>query len=212
MKKRNSLNLMLSMGLAIGFLSVFATSASGAAARLNVKADLDKDKETTKNESEKKSSRSTVETQTYTLNIQVSNTIKQEDSFDLEWYFLSRSIDSKGKKGDPILCAKDKTSLTIGGQKRVSHEVVSKTLKNSESKKSSGSSKSSGPAKSFSGSVYAGYVVLVRQDGKILAKYSNESKFTTEEWLEKLEGSVQKSSGMSSLSSSDKKKRKKKKK
>jgi hypothetical protein len=205
---------LLLLGLTVGLSTMFATPAQGSSVRLTVKDKLNKDRESDKTESEKSSSKKTVESMTYQLDIQVSNTSKQEDTFELEWYFFKRPLDSKGKKQDPVLCEKDKTSLTIGGQKRVSHQVTSQTLKNTESKSSKSSSgnssKSSGSSKNFSGAIYAGYVVLARQDGEIAAKYSNEKKFLTETWLGKLAGPVSKGSG-SNTSSSSKKKRKKKK-
>jgi len=80
--------------------------------------------------------------------------------------------------------------------KRALYQVQSKALLNTESKtsKSSSGSKGGGSSKSFSGDTYGGYVVLVRHQGKILAKYSNENKFTTDEWLAKLAAPIQKDS------------------
>jgi hypothetical protein len=216
MNKQRQVSSIVAMGLVIAFGSIFATPAKGVSVRVNVKADLDKEKDSAKSSSGKSSSRSKTEMQTYTLDIQVSNTSKQEDTFDLEWYFIKRPLDNKGKKGDPVLCAKGKKSLTIAGQKRFSHQVVSEALINTESKKSSskkgrkGKGGSSSTKKGFSGSIYAGYVVLVRQEGEILTKYTSDSKYTSKEWLAKLDGPVQKGSSSKASSSSSKKKKKKK--
>jgi hypothetical protein len=216
MKRRHQLASIVAMGMAVGISTTFAAPATGLAARLTVKGDLKKEQKSDKNESERSSTRSTTETLAYELDIQVSNTSKQEGTFDLEWYFIKRPLDSAGQKGDPVLCEKDKTSLTIGGQKRVAHKVVSQELVNSESKTSkessgnSDSSKSSGSSKRFSGDTFAGYIVLVRHQGEILAKYSNEAKFTTDEWIAKLDGPVQRGSGSKAPASTEKKKKKKK--
>jgi hypothetical protein len=200
------------LGLAIGISTMLATPAQAVSVRLNVQDKLNKDRESEKTESDKSSSKTTTESLTYDLDIQVSNTSKQEGTFDLEWYFFKCRLDSKGKKEDPVLCEKNKTSLTIGGQKRVSHKVTSQTLKNTESKSSKSSSgknsKSSGSSKSFSGSTYAGYVVLARQDGKIVQKYSSDKKFLTDAWIGKLEGPVSKDSVKKAPSKKKKKKKK----
>jgi hypothetical protein len=212
--KTHKHNTLMTLALAIGIGTLLSSSALAAAVRLSVTDKLNKDRTSEKSESEKSSSRTKVETLTYDLNIQVSNTTKAEGTFDLEWYFIKRPLDDEGKKGDPILCEKDKTTLTIGGQKRISHKVTSKALKNTESKSSKSSSgnssKSSGSSKSFSGDTYAGYVVLARQDGKILAKYSNEKKFLEDSWVEeKLNGKVSQGSSKNTSSSSKKKRKKK---
>jgi hypothetical protein len=180
------------------------------AARISVKGELEKERDSSKNESEKSSSKTKTETQHYELVITTANTGKQEGTFDLEWYFFKRSWEEKGKKGDPVLCEKDKTTLSLGGMKRQTHEVTSKTLRWEESKtsksgKSSSSKNSSG--KSITGEMYAGYVVLLRAEGEIIAKYASEKKYLTEEWMDKLDQPVS-----SSKRSSSKPKKKKKKK
>jgi hypothetical protein len=53
--------------------------------------------------------------------------------------------------------------------------------------------------------------VLVRHEGEILAKYSNESKFTSPEWLAKLEKPVQNAPARKTSTTGKKKRRKKKK-
>ncbi len=204
--KRQTATLLV-IGMAVGFGSFLATPVQAAGVRLTVKGDLDRDSKSEKKETKKSSRRSETESLTYELDIQVSNTTKQEAIFDLEWYFLRRPLDSKGKKGEPVLCEKDKIALTIGGQRRVSHKVTSETITNSESKTSKRSSGNGpGSSKSFSGDVYAGYVVLVKKDGKILAKKSNETKFTSAQWLGTLNGRVKKASGKKPSSSGKKKK------
>jgi hypothetical protein len=193
--------------------------AAGAAptARVNVKGNLEKNRDSSKSESEKSSTRNTTETSTYQLDIQVANTSKENADFDVEWYFIRRPLDNEGEKGDPVLCQKGKVTLPVGGQKRVLHKVASDPLTWSETKASKNSSSNndsnkggSSSSKSYSGDIFAGYVVLVRHAGTVLASQSNESKYTTEEWLAKLDGPIQKSSGKATTTSNSGKKKKKK--
>jgi hypothetical protein len=100
-----------------------AAQAKDYAARIIVKEKLEKERESSKEENEKSSTKRKSETQMYKLGITVANTVKKEGTFNLEWYFLSRSLDSDGKKGDPVVCEKDKTTLTIGGMKKVVHPI-----------------------------------------------------------------------------------------
>lgn len=186
---------MNARGLLIGLLGVLVMSstvysASGKyTARLNVKGDLEKDRDSSKNESDKSNSKTKSETQQYELEITAANTIKQEGTFSLEWYFFKRPLDKDGKKGDPVLCEKGKTSLTIGGMKRVTHKVMSKPLTWKEVKSSkSGNNKSSNSSSSkiISGDIYDGYVILLRAEGDIIAQYSSEKKFLSARWLGKM--------------------------
>jgi hypothetical protein len=200
----------------LGMMGVLAMAISVSAApkkhavRLMVKGEVEKKRESSKKESDKSSTKYKTETQFYDLQITAANTIKQEGTFDLEWYFFKRDLNDEGDKSDPVLCEKDKTTLTIAGMKRVTLPVKSSELSWSEiktSKSSSGNSKNSGSSggKSFSGSLYEAYVVLVKYEGQIIAKYSDEKKFLTPEWIDKLDMPVQ--SGSKSASKSKKKKK-----
>lgn len=167
------------------------------AARISVKGELKKERDSSKNETANSSSKTKSEVQHYDLQATVANTGKNAGTFDLEWYFLKRQLDGKGNKGDPAVCEKGKETLTIGGMKRVTHPVTSSSLSWSETKSSkSGNSNrgnnSSSSKKNISGAVYGGYVLLLRADGQIVAKYSSDKRFLTEEWLQKLQAPVAK--------------------
>jgi hypothetical protein len=205
---------LLSIGL-VG-LAVMSNTADSApvkryAARITVKGELEKERDSSKNESEKNSTKTKTEKQHYELAITAANTGKQGGTFDLECYFFKRQLDDKGNKGDPVLCEKDKATLTLGGMKRAMHKVTSETLSWEESKSSksssgkSNSSKSSS-GKSISGEVYGGYIVLLRAEGEIIAKYSSDKKFLSKEWLSKLDQPVSSGSGSSSRNKKKKKK------
>ena len=201
----------------LGMMGVFALAISVSAApkkhavRLTVKGELEKERESSKQESEKRSTKYKTETQFYDLQITAANTIKQEGTFDLEWYFFKRDLNDEGDESDPVLCEKDKTTMTIAGMKRVTHPVKSSELSWSEiktSKSSSGNSNNSGSSggKSYSGSMYEAYVVLVKHEGQIVAKYSDEKKYLSQEWIGKLDMPVQ--AGSKAASKSKKKKKK----
>lgn len=173
----------------LGFAVVAgAAPAKQYAARISVKGELEKDRSSSSTGNKKTKS----ETQYYELKVTVANTGKQEGTFDLEWYFLKRPLDALGKKGDPVVCEKNKTSVTIAGMKRVVHPVKSRSLTWSESKTSSNnnSKNSTAPKKSISGAIYGGYVLLLRADGEIVAKYASDKKFLSEQWLGTLQAPV----------------------
>ncbi len=202
-------------GAAIGMICMAATPAFAAGVGLTVKGELEKERTSDKTEGERTSSKTSTETAAYTLDIQVSNPAKQEVSFDVEWYFISQPLNEEGDEGDPILCEKGNTTLAIGPQKRAGHQAISKPLSKTETKttrESSGNnddSDRSDSSKHVSGDVYAGYVVLVKYEGKVVAQKASETKFGTPEWLEKLAGEVQAISGTKAASASGGKKKKK---
>lgn len=195
--------------VALVFSMTGSAYAKAQAVRINVKGELEKDRETSKTETDKASSKTKIEKQFYELEITVANTVKQEGTFDLEWYFFKRSYDEKGKLGDPVLCEKDKTTVKIAGMKRITHPVTSKPLSWQESKSSkSGNNNNSEntSGKSITGEEYGGYVILVKYQGKIVAKYSDEKKFLTDEWLGKLDGPVESGKARSGSKKAKKKK------
>ena len=200
------------MGLLAMTLGVSAAPQKHAV-RLMVKGELEKERESSKEESEKSSTKYSTETQFYDLQITVANTVKQEGAFDLEWYFFKRNLSEGGDKSDPVLCEKNKTTLTIAGMKRATHAVQSAGLlwgevKTSKSRSGKDNDSGSSSGKTFSGSMYEAYVVLVKHKGQIIAKYSNEKKFLTPEWLDKLNVPLQESSKDASKSKKKKKKKK----
>jgi hypothetical protein len=205
------------MGLfstALVFSMTGSAYAKSHAVRINVKGELEKDRETTKTETEKTSSKTKIETQYYELEITVANTVKQDGTFDLEWYFFKRNYGENGRLEDPVLCEKNKTTLEIAGMKRVTYPVTSKPLSwqesnNSKSGKNNNSNDNNTSGKSITGDEYGGYVILVKHAGTIVADYSDEKKFLTDEWLGKLDGPVESGRSASSPKKASKKKKKK---
>ncbi len=173
-------------GVAVAvLLAVLSGVAHGAGVGLVVKGDIKKDRTSDKKEDKNSSTKTSTETAVYAISIQVSNTSKQEGEFDVEWYFIKRPVEGDGAKGDPVVGEKGKTTLSIGPQKRTMHQVESRPLTCTETKTAT-SGKSGGTKSSSSGDIFDGYIVLVKHDGEILAKQSNQARYLTEEWLSKL--------------------------
>ena len=190
-------------------LAVLSGSAFAGTVRLSVKGGLEKDQDATKVEKGNTTTKTQSEDQYYELDVTVSNTLKEEGTFDLEWYFFKRPLDKEGDKGDSVLCEKDKTTLTIGGMKRVTHSVKSENLSSTEVSvdqnkqgKRSGNGKTK---KTINGAVYGGYVVLVRAGGDVIEKYSDNKSLLKGDWQGRLDQSVS-----TKNDSKDKKKGKKK--
>ena len=124
-----------------------------------------------------------------TLTIKLAN-FGESGSFQLEWYFFEQVILPSGKKGDFKIFEKGKESISLDKKAKTKKEVKSQEVKSTEKKtekyNSSRHDKGNSSQKSCSGSIYKGYVVLVRQDGKIVAKKASSPKFLKKEWMEKL--------------------------
>lgn len=177
--------------LAIVSITLFSVLAGHAGSiSISVNDDLKKDTETDKSGGGSSSKRTEAETQTYMLDIAVFNGGAEGGTFDLEWYFFKRSFNNKGDKGNPVICEKGKATLNIKARERVYQKVTSEGLNSSETKTTTNSRKRgrsrSNQTKSYSGAVYAGYAVLVRQNGTVVAKKATDSCYLEDEWLGKL--------------------------
>ncbi|MCF7847926.1 MAG: hypothetical protein K9M45_03670 [Kiritimatiellales bacterium] len=180
-------------------------------ARLNIYDNLDKQLDT----KSAKNTREATETQTYNLDITLTNPTPHDDTYTLEWYFFSRSLGKS--KGEPKISDKGSKEFTVAAQKNIKYTVLSKPVVNKESKKSSSrnnnSNRGSGNSKkTVSGTEYCSYVVLVRHNGEIIAKESNQRALLKDDNLANLSGKMQLASGGGSGDSSAKKSTSKKKK
>jgi hypothetical protein len=122
------------------------------------------------------------------LEIEVSNTSDQSDSYQLEWYFISKKTTVKGTE-DMVVFNSGKDDVALGGGASIVKTVTSKpfifTVKNIDSVSKTSTSGEGTPKQTRSGDTYVGYLVLVKADGEILGKESNSSRFLEDEWLEK---------------------------
>ena len=168
------------------FAILFASMASYAGSvNIAVTQKLKKTPENTTEKGKNSTTRIRILKQEVTLAISVSN-YAESGSFELEWYFIHRVLTTKGKKGLPEIFDKGKETITVENKKKIKKTVVSKEIesKTSKSNKKTNRRNSSGSNKKYKGSVYAGYIVLVKKDGKVVAKKASDSKFLKKEWLE----------------------------
>lgn len=175
----------LSCMLALGGLLAFNTCNAETATqehkiRLSVRHKFNKSHDSSKTEA-KVSSKTKIEKQQYELDIQVLNSSETEDTYTVEWYFIKRPITKEGK-GEPSVCERGSTELTLPPRKPVKHPVTSKELSWKEGKTAAANSKTSAKV-TISGDYYDGYIVLVTKNGEILAQESNEDKYLEPIWL-----------------------------
>ncbi|MCF7847924.1 MAG: hypothetical protein K9M45_03660 [Kiritimatiellales bacterium] len=167
------------------------------AARVSIKDSIEKSNNKDETVDTKGSTEITTETktktETCTLEITVANMSANEDTFALEWYFVKTPITDDGD-GDPEPGDKGSTEITIPGNKKAEHTATSLdftfTELSVERENPNATSDSSGPTVTKSGDEYKGYVVFVKHGDEILDKKSSTKTFLTDEWLEKLKGSV----------------------
>ncbi|WP_372807931.1 hypothetical protein [Pontiella sp.] len=188
--KKNVMGSVLAGVVFAGAMSCGAASGQYSA-RISVTGQLEKERDSSKNESTKSTAKTKSESQHFDLKVTVANTGKEEASFDLEYYFFARHLTSDGDKGEPVLVQKGNEAVTLAGMSRDTIPVVSSSLSWSETKttssgNSNNNSSSSSQKKTVSGSVYDGYVMLLRADGEIVAKYSPDRKLLTDEAIASL--------------------------
>jgi len=185
MKRRIGLKTII-----FSMLLISAVSYAGGVT-VSVTEKIKKDRNNTKTKQKHTVIRKTVSKQQSTLTIVVSNLSSESATVQLEWYFFKRQIIKKGRKGDFILEEKGSESLSLEPKKKTKKTVESKEYERTEIKTDKNNDNdrhhdSGGTKKIYKGSTYGGYVVLLRKDGKIIAKKSSESRLLTKEWLKKL--------------------------
>jgi hypothetical protein len=135
-------------------------------------------------------------TEICTLEIQIQNTAEQSDSCQLEWIFIGkRTLDN----GDDTLVILDsgKSEMTLqkGAEEKktipskpfvFSEKTIDRTR--NEFQRESGNSR-----RIRQGDTYAGYLVLLKADGEILQKQSNDGRFMRDEWIARCESAAKSS-------------------
>jgi len=178
--------------------------------RLLVKGKSNKDTETNNG----RNTRSKKEIESYTLNINLQNTGPSQATYTLEWYFLSRRVTAKSKSEPEVFDCGSK-QITLASRKGINIEVTSKDAVKQEhiiyiNRGGWRGHRSSNAKKTVSGSEYCAYVVLVRSNGKIIAKQSNSKTFLKPEFLNSLHPTMH-ISGHASIKKQPSKKKKNKK-
>lgn len=175
-----------------------AAESSGAEqahrASLSVKAETARTRDKTKTVDEKANGTITtvadIETETCTLEVEVANAADQNDTYQLEWYFISKKTSAKGDDGLAIIDF-GKAPITLDAGASAVKKAVSKpfifTVKNVENVSKASSSGTGMSRQTRSGDEYSGYIVLIRADGEVLQKDSNSTRFLKDEWLAQCE-------------------------
>jgi len=131
------------------------------------------------------------ETETCTLEIEIGNQTEQKDSYQLEWFFISKKT-SGAVSEKPSVFSSGKAELTLAGGASITRKEVSKpfvyTTKTVDRTGPGGRFGNSQQTRG--GDVYAGYLVLVKAGGEILQKESNDAWFLTDEWLAQCESTI----------------------
>ena len=165
-------------------------------ANLSVKAKIARNQDDNETDAEKVNGFVTTavktKTETCTLEITVENTTEQNDSYRLEWFFISKK--TSGKENEKLLVFNSgKADIVLDGSASVTRTEVSKpfiytkkTVYWTDRGGGTGNSRETN-----GGDVYAGYLVLVKADGELLEKESNSSRFLTDEWVAQCEQAAQ---------------------
>lgn len=120
----------------------------------------------------------TVTTTTYTEQCRIELKIRstgEPTSCDLQWCFFAKDVES-----DKIIAfSPGKKTLTLPGA-----GVLNETINSTDFTVTRISMDTSNSEDKLSGSNYEGYLILILQDGEILAKKSNTSRYAKDEWIE----------------------------
>ncbi|NOU36698.1 MAG: hypothetical protein HOO88_08005 [Kiritimatiellaceae bacterium] len=164
-------------------------------ASLSVKSDKTQkqDRNRTTEQKPNASVTTTIETKTEacTLEITVGNSTKQNDSYLLEWFFISQK--DEGTSADKLyIFGSGKAVVDLEGKAEITRTEASKPfIYTKKSIDRVGPGGGSGNAtQTRGGDAYAGYIVLVKANGQILQKESNNARFLTDEWLAKCESAA----------------------
>ncbi|MFA6173981.1 MAG: hypothetical protein WC701_09910 [Kiritimatiellales bacterium] len=175
---------------------VSVAAASGAGADLSVKVSTTHNQGKEQNTEQKGNASVTTtvekETETCRLEIEIDNPADQRSSYELEWCTVSKRTLSKDNEEFVILDS-GKREISLEGRATGTETVNPKpfifTITSINRVYPANNFDKS--AQTREGDTYAGYIVLVKADGKILAQESNSSRFLKDEWVARCDESVQ---------------------
>jgi hypothetical protein len=144
-------------------------------------------------------------TNSYTLNITVSNRDGPAGAYQLEWYFIAKKTKGNGNKGyekELEVVGRGKKNITLGAgavaEETAAHDFASMetytvgtyaiaddpvTGKLPSWAPTSGIDEWDYEARNIER--YVGYLVLITENGQVIAKESNSSIFLKDKWIEK---------------------------
>lgn len=130
-----------------------------------------------------------VETSVCTLILDITSRSHRPAICQLEWYFLADQISPGKNNGSPVksrdVVRSGKKEISIEPGSRVSERVMADFELTTTTRDYSGDQWSVSSAARKKGREYLGYIVLLTQDGQVIAKKSNSSRWLKDEWLEK---------------------------
>lgn len=129
-------------------------------------------------------------TEICTLEVRVQNTAEQSDSCQLEWLFIAKRTLETGNDTLVILDS-GKSEMTLQKGLEEKKTIHSKPFVFSEKTidrtRNEFPRESSNSRRIRQGDTYAGYLVLLKADGEILQKESNDDRFMSDEWISRCE-------------------------
>lgn len=165
------------------------SSANRPSLKLTVKGKIDADKEKeseTKGEFYSRTKTVITKTETFPLDVMVTNRSKAPATVDICWYFFQNSYVS-AKKKKAVVGERGSKTVTIAAGKFAREKIASKQLKLVVNIEESESDDGDTYSEHYEGNDFAGYVVLIKQDGEMLEQASSDKEFLSEEWIEKLD-------------------------
>jgi hypothetical protein len=182
------------ISLCLFFAGAFfiASESSGAEVSLSVKDSTIRERNREQQTEQKKNASVTTtvdkETEVCTLEIEVENPADQSANYEVLWCVIAKRTSGKN---DETLAIPDSGKITISRRsKETSVETIHPkpfvfTVKSTNrevlEKNYTGSNQMR------TGDTYAGYLVLVKSDGEILQKESNDDRFMRDEWIARCE-------------------------
>lgn len=185
----------------IFFAAAESVAASGAKASLSVNISKTRNRESEHSTAQKGNASVTTmiekETETCTLDIEVENLAEQTGNYDVQWCVIAKRTSGAD---DEKLVVSDSGKIEITrGSKMAGTETVNPkpfiftvtSIDRTGNSSGGSSSNARNSTQTREGDVYAGYIVLVKAGGEILAQDSNDDRFLKEEWIAQCEKAVQ---------------------
>ncbi|MGE4488296.1 MAG: hypothetical protein AB7E95_01985 [Kiritimatiellales bacterium] len=177
-----------SLMVAIFLMAVFPvcnTFSSSLSVRADVSTERDKQEETENKSRAIVTTETSTETDHCVLTVDVGNSSDQFEDYQLEWFFIAKRT-SKEVSEELVVADSGRTDLQMDAKETIQKTIAAKpfvfTVKSINSELNGGGDRS---RQMRSGDTYAGYTVLLKKDGHIVAKKSNSSRFLKDEWMDK---------------------------
>jgi len=180
------------------FVSSESVAASGAKASLSVNISKARNRESEHGTAQKGNVSVTTmvekETETCAMEIEVENSAEQAGNYDVQWCVIAKRISGKDSE-KLVISDSGKIEITRGSKMTGTETINPKpfifTITSIDRAGNSVGNYNGSSTQTREGDVYAGYIVLVKADGNLLAQESNDDRFLKEEWIAQCEKAVQ---------------------